>query len=412
MLILNLLCNDMNVLTVSQINTFIKAVFDERQELRNIYVSGEISNFTHYYRSGHMYFTLKDENAQIKAVMFFSYASRLKFQPESGMKVICRGYITVYEKSGEYQLYVDDMQPDGLGALNLAYEQLKAKLFAEGVCSDDVKKPLPRYPRKIGVVTSDIGAAVEDIKNITARRWPLAEVVIAPTLVQGANAAPDIIKSIIRLDNAGDIDVIIVGRGGGSVEDLWAFNTESVARAVINCKTPIVSAVGHETDFTICDFVADLRAPTPSAAAEIVCPDIGTEIARCDNLKNMLSRFENEKIDGEMQYLSDLTETSVLASSENFLKEHCDYVAELASRLGSSFDLMLGDRDNKFALLLGKLNALSPLAVMQRGYSVAKEKNGKIIKSVSQISAEDNVKIEFADGNAVCRVCEVNKIER
>lgn len=402
----------MNVLTVSQINTFIKAVFAERQELRNVYISGEISNFTHYYRSGHMYFTLKDENAQIKAVMFSSYASRLKFQPESGMNVICRGYISVYEKSGEYQLYVDDMQPDGLGALNLAYEQLKAKLFAEGVCGDDVKKPLPRYPRKIGVVTSDIGAAVEDIKNITARRWPLAKVVIAPTLVQGANAAPDIVKSIVRLDNAGDIDVIIVGRGGGSVEDLWAFNTEGVARAVINCKTPIVSAVGHETDFTICDFVADLRAPTPSAAAEIICPDIEAEIAHCENLKNMLSRLESDKIDEEMQYIADLTETSVLASSENFLKEHCDYLGELSSRFCSAFDSTLGDKENKFAMLLGKLNALSPLAVMQRGYAVAKELGGKIIKSVSQISANDDVKIEFADGNAVCKVCEVNQIER
>lgn len=401
----------MNVLTVSQINTFIKAVFAERQELRNIYISGEISNFTHYYRSGHMYFTLKDENAQIKAVMFSSYASRLKFQPESGMKVICRGYISVYEKSGEYQLYVDDMQPDGLGALNLAYEQLKAKLFAEGVCGDDVKKPLPRYPRKIGVVTSDIGAAVEDIKNITSRRWPLANVVIAPTLVQGANATPDIVKSIVRLDNAGDIDVIIVGRGGGSVEDLWAFNTEGVARAVINCKTPIVSAVGHETDFTICDFVADLRAPTPSAAAEIICPDIEAEIAHCENLKNMLSRLECDKIDEEMQYIADLTETSVLASSENFLKEHGDYLGELSSRFCRAFDSTLGDKENKFAMLLGKLNALSPLAVMQRGYAVAKESGGKIIKSVSQISANDDVKIEFADGNAVCKVCEVNQIE-
>lgn len=402
----------MNVLTVSQINTFIKAVFAERQELRNVYISGEISNFTHYYRSGHMYFTLKDENAQIKAVMFSSYASRLKFQPESGMNVICRGYISVYEKSGEYQLYVDDMQPDGLGALNLAYEQLKAKLFAEGVCGDDVKKPLPRYPRKIGVVTSDIGAAVEDIKNITARRWPLAKLVIAPTLVQGANAAPDIVKSIVRLDNAGDIDVIIVGRGGGSVEDLWAFNTEGVARAVINCKTPIVSAVGHETDFTICDFVADLRAPTPSAAAEIICPDIEAEIAHCENLKNMLSRLESDKIDEEMQYIADLTETSVLASPENFLKEHCDYLGELSSRFCRAFDSTLGDKENKFAMLLGKLNALSPLAVMQRGYAVAKESGGKIIKSVSQISANDDVKIEFADGNAVCKVCEVNQIER
>ncbi len=401
----------MNVLTVTQINTFIKAIFAERQELRNVYISGEISNFTHYYRSGHMYFTLKDENAQIKAVMFSSYASRLKFQPENGMKVICRGYISVYEKSGEYQLYVDDMQPDGLGALNMAYEQLKAKLFAEGVCSDEVKKPLPRYPLKIGVVTSDIGAAVEDIKNITARRWPVAELVIVPTLVQGANAAPDIIKSISCLEKYGDIDVIIVGRGGGSVEDLWAFNTESVARAVIDCKIPIVSAVGHESDFTICDFVADLRAPTPSAAAEIICPDINVEISRCENAKVMIERLVNDKIDGEMQFVLDLTETSVLASSENFLKEHGDYIKDLRTRLKDSFDNVFGVYENRFAVLLGKLNALSPLAVMERGYSVAKTAGGAIIKSASQIAVNDNINIEFANGSAVCSVCEVNEIE-
>ena len=401
----------MNVLTVTQINTFIKAIFAERQELRNVYISGEISNFTHYYRSGHMYFTLKDENAQIKAVMFSSYASRLKFQPENGMKVICRGYISVYEKSGEYQLYVDDMQPDGLGALNMAYEQLKAKLFAEGVCSDEVKKPLPRYPLKIGVVTSDIGAAVEDIKNITARRWPVAELVIVPTLVQGANAAPDIIKSISCLEKYGDIDVIIVGRGGGSVEDLWAFNTESVARAVIDCKIPIVSAVGHESDFTIFDFVADLRAPTPSAAAEIICPDINVEISRCENAKVMIERLVNDKIDGEMQFVSDLTETSVLASSENFLKEHGDYIKDLRTRLKDSFDNVFGVYENRFAVLLGKLNALSPLAVMERGYSVAKTAGGAIIKSASQIAVNDNINIEFANGSAVCSVCEVNEIE-
>lgn len=401
----------MNVLTVTQINTFIKAIFAERQELRNVYISGEISNFTHYYRSGHMYFTLKDENAQIKAVMFSSYASRLKFQPENGMKVICRGYISVYEKSGEYQLYVDDMQPDGLGALNMAYEQLKAKLFAEGVCSDEVKKTLPRYPLKIGVVTSDIGAAVEDIKNITARRWPVAQLVIVPTLVQGANAAPDIIKSISCLEKYGDIDVIIVGRGGGSVEDLWAFNTESVARAVIDCKIPIVSAVGHESDFTICDFVADLRAPTPSAAAEIICPDINVEISRCENAKVMIERLVNDKIDAEMQFVSDLTETSVLASSENFLKEHCDYIKDLHTRLKDSFDNVFGIYENRFAVLLGKLNALSPLAVMERGYSVAKTAGGAIIKSASQIAVNDNINIEFANGSAVCSVCEVNEIE-
>ncbi len=247
----------MNVITVSQVNRYIKALLDESAPLRSIFISGEISNFKYYYSSGHMYFTLKDENSQLKAVMFSSYASKLKFNPDSGMKVICSGRISAYERNGEYQLYVDDMQPDGVGALNLAFEQLKERLLNEGVCNDEIKKPLPPFPRKIGVATSDIGAAVEDIKNITARRYPLAELVIVPTIVQGTSASADIVKSIRLLDDIEDIDVIIVGRGGGSIEDLWAFNTEEVARAVIACKTPIVSAVGHETDYTICDFVAD-----------------------------------------------------------------------------------------------------------------------------------------------------------
>ncbi len=264
---------NINALTVTQVNTYIKAILDENVHLKNIYIVGEISNFLHYFRSGHMYFTLKDENSQLKAVMFSSNASRLKFKPNDGMKVLCRGRISVYDKDGNYQLYVDDMQPDGIGTLAIAFEQLKEKLSKEGLFDEVYKKPVPKFPRKIGVATSDMGAAVEDIKNITKRRYPIAELVIVPTVVQGDSAPDDICKSIKILDCRDDIDVIIVGRGGGSLEDLWAFNTEQVARAVFECNTPIISAVGHETDYTICDFVSDLRAPTPSAAAELAVPD-------------------------------------------------------------------------------------------------------------------------------------------
>lgn len=398
----------MNVISVSKLNEIVKMLIEDCQPLRNIYVSGEISNFTHYYRSGHMYFTLKDEKSQIKAVMFASYAGKLRFKPENGMKVICRGRLAVYEKNGEYQIYAEELQPDGLGALNLAFEQLKAKLFNEGVCSDEIKKPLPLYPKKIGVATSNIGAAVEDIKNITNRRYPLAELVIVPTIVQGALASADIVKSIEFLDSMDDVDVIIVGRGGGSIEDLWAFNTEEVARAVIACKTPVVSAVGHETDYTICDFVADLRAPTPSAAAELVCPDILSLINYVDGLKKQLDFSIRSRLDDESIKLDELSSADVLSDYGKVIEAYKDNVLVLSDRLNDAYKYMLEAKGNGFGILIEKLNALSPLAVLARGYSIC-EKNGLAVRNINEIKANDSLDIKMQGGSAVCKVLEVIK---
>ena len=259
--------------TVSQLNTYIRSRMEEDPTLQSLFVVGEISNFTDHYRSGHLYLSLKDEKSVIRAVMFAQYARRLRFRPEDGMKVIARGRVGVYEANGQYQLYIEDMQPDGLGALNLAFEQLKQKLEKEGLFARERKKPLPKYPERIGVITSPTGAAVQDITTILARRFPLAEIVFCPVLVQGEGAAPQIVKALEEMNRRQAADVIILGRGGGSLEDLWAFNEESVARAVAASEIPVISAVGHETDFTICDFAADCRAATPSAAAELAVPD-------------------------------------------------------------------------------------------------------------------------------------------
>lgn len=401
----------MNTLKVSQVNTYIKALIDASEPLGSIYVEGEISNFKHYQPSGHMYFTLKDDKSQLKAVIFASSAYRLRFRPENGMSVICRGRITVYEKSGEYQLYAEDMQPVGLGALNLAFEQLKEKLFKEGVCDPSLKKPLPAYPQKIGVVTSGIGAAVQDIKNITARRYPIAELVIVPTAVQGDKAAPDIVSSIQLLDSRGDIDVIIVGRGGGSIEDLWAFNTEEVARAVIACKTPVVSAVGHESDFTICDFVADLRAPTPSAAAELVCPDINVQLNRIRSLQYTAELYIKSFIDENSQRLSEICDFSPLADGDALVKPFSDRLSELENKLNMFFTQKSEVEFHKFSALAGKLNALSPLAVLERGFAVAKQ-NGNVISSVADADTKKKLTVALSDGELMCNISEVIKYEQ
>lgn len=396
----------MNVLTVTQVNTYIKALLDESAPLRNIYISGEISNFTHYYRTGHLYFTLKDESSQLKAVMFSSNASRLRFQAENGMKVICRGRISVYSKSGEYQLYVDDMQPDGVGALSLAFEQLKKKLSQEGLFDEVHKKPIPPFPSKIGVATSNIGAAVEDIKNITARRYPLAEIIICPTVVQGENAPADIVRSIKMLDGFDGIDVIILGRGGGSAEDLWAFNSEEVARAVFACETPIVSAVGHETDFTICDFVSDLRAPTPSAAAELVCPDINKLYSDLSVKKNALDFYIANRIETLEQDLCDITQNGAFADAESFFAAYQDNLKVLSESLNDAFSFTIDDKENKFLNASARLEALSPLSVLMRGYCVA-SKNGKAVKSKKDIKKDDELTLRFADGRVDISVGEV-----
>lgn len=398
----------MNVITVTQLNTYIKSILDENTHLKTIYIKGEISNFKHYYKSGHMYLTLKDNNCQLKAVMFSSYASRLKFKPEDGMSVICRGKISVYEKDGVYQLYIEDMQPDGIGSLSIAFEQLKEKLEKEGLFDASHKKPIPKYPKKIGIATSNMGAAIEDIKNITKRRYPIAELVIAPTIVQGNSAPEDIVKSIQLLDSIDDIDVIIVGRGGGSLEDLWAFNTEMVARSVFECQKPVISAVGHETDFTICDFTADLRAETPSAAAEKAVPDINELLNFTKNAESRMLYSISKRLEYEAQRLDSLSNESILANYNDFFDNKNDVLVSLKKELSDAFENKLSRCKYDLGILSGKLDALSPLSVLARGYAAVKTKDNKIIKSKEDIKVNDKINIKFIDGSAVCTVDEVN----
>lgn len=397
----------MNVITVSQLNSYIKSVLEQDVNLNLIYIIGEVSNFVHYYKSGHMYFTLKDDKSQLKAVMFSSNAEKVKFKIENGLRVICRGRVSAYEKDGQYQLYVDSIQPDGIGELSLAYEQLKQRLFEEGLFDDEHKKALPRFPRRIGVATSNMGAAVEDIKNITKRRYPLAEIVIAPTIVQGDLAPNDIVKSIKLLDSIDDIDVIIVGRGGGSIEDLWTFNTEIVARAVYECKKPIISAVGHETDYTICDFVADVRAETPSAAAEKAVPDINVIMSFVNSSRERMFSLINYKLQDEMQRLDNLQNKGPLSNFSEYIENYKDILDGYTNDMLSILSDRL--RDNSFNLsgLADKLNSLSPLAVLSRGYSVV-SMNDRIINSTKSVKVNDVVDVTLSDGRIICTVKEVD----
>lgn len=395
----------MKVLTVSQVNTYIKALLDEIPQIRNVYISGEISNFKHY-PSGHMYFTLKDSKSQLKCVMFSSDNYKLRFAPENGMKVICFGQIGVYERDGVYQLYVRDMQVEGIGSLTVAFEQLKEKLDKEGLFSTAYKKPIPKYPMKIGVATSDMGAAVEDIKNILSRRFPMCEVVIVPTVVQGDAAPKDIVSSVEFLDSMGDIDTIIFGRGGGSLEDLWAFNTEEVARAVFKCKTPIISAVGHETDFTICDFVADLRAPTPSAAAELAVPDAENEMIMIQNIDATLDTCINSLIQKREEKLNRIKSESSLAGMDVFFEKIENSITTINGRIVSDYANILLRKENLLKGAANALNALSPLAVLGRGYSIVK-KDSLVINSAKMLEIGDRVDIILSDGQAEAEIREV-----
>lgn len=397
----------MNVITVSQLNSYIKSVLEQDVNLNTIYVIGEVSNFVHYYKSGHMYFTLKDDKSQLKAVMFSSNAEKVKFKIENGLRVICRGRVSAYEKDGQYQLYVDSIQPDGIGELSLAYEQLKQRLFEEGLFDDGHKKALPRFPRRIGVATSNMGAAVEDIKNITKRRYPLAEIVIAPTIVQGDLAPNDIVNSIKLLDSIDDIDVIIVGRGGGSIEDLWAFNTEIVARAVYECNKPIISAVGHETDYTICDFVADVRAETPSAAAEKAVPDINVISSFVNSSRERMLSLINYRLQDEMQRLDNLQNEGPLSNFNEYIENHRDIVDGYTNDMLSIFSDRLKDNSFNLSSLADKLNSLSPLSILSRGYSVV-SMNDRIINSSKSVKVNDVVDVTLSDGRIICTVKEVD----
>ena len=393
----------MTTLTVSQLNRYIKSVLDEANLLQNIYVSGEISNFKHY-PSGHIYFTLKDSASQLKCVMFSSDNTSLRFRPENGMSVVCLGRIGVYEKDGAYQLYVKGMQPKGIGELALAYEQLKETLEKRGWFSPLHKKPIPKYPKKIGVATSNMGAAVEDIKNIISRRFPICELVIVPTVVQGENAKNDIARSVEFLDELG-VDIIIVGRGGGSLEDLWAFNTIEVAQAVYNCKTPVISAVGHETDYTICDFVSDLRAPTPSAAAELAVPDINSELSYIEDARAFMNKSVNHKILELSQRLDSLSRFDSISVS-HFISPYFEQLALITKKMNEELKNIINRKQLELSKAASMLNALSPLAVLGRGYSLTLH-NDAVITSASEVKADDLITTRLKSSTIISRVTEV-----
>lgn len=397
------------VLSVSQLNRYIKMNFDADENLANIFISGEISNFTNHYRTGHLYFTLKDDSAAVRAVMFNSSAKRLKFMPEDGMKVIARGRVSVYEASGQYQLYVDDMQPDGVGALNLAYEQLKEKLQKEGLFSELHKKPLPPYPEKVGVITSPTGAAVRDIINVLGRRFPYAEIVFCPVLVQGEGAHLQLTDAVNLFNSERAADVIIIGRGGGSIEDLWEFNDEGLARAVYNSEIPVISAVGHETDFTICDFVADMRAPTPSAAAELAVPDANELQYALSALKNRMFLNVSSGIADRRSRLEYLTSKGVLKSPDEMLSNRSQRLDTAFSKMLSSYENRIGGKKVEFISAATALSKLDPMSVLMRGFAFVSDKSGKNVYSSQSLAKGDKINVRFHDGSAVCEVKEITQ---
>lgn len=397
------------VLSVSQLNRYIKMNFDADENLANIFISGEISNFTNHYRTGHLYFTLKDDSAAVRAVMFNSSAKRLKFMPEDGMKVIARGRVSVYEASGQYQLYVDDMQPDGVGALNLAYEQLKDKLQKEGLFSEHHKKPLPPYPEKVGVITSPTGAAVRDIINVLGRRFPYAEIVFCPVLVQGEGAHLQLTDAVNLFNSERAADVIIIGRGGGSIEDLWEFNDEGLARAVYNSEIPVISAVGHETDFTICDFVADMRAPTPSAAAELAVPDANELQYALSTLKNRMFLNVSSGIADRRSRLEYLTSKGALKSPDEMLSNRSQRLDTAFSKMLSSYENRIGGKKVEFISAATALSKLDPMSVLMRGFAFVSDKNGKNVYSSQALAKGDKINVRFHDGSAVCEVKEITQ---
>lgn len=395
----------MTVLTVTQLNTYVKSILDADRNLSTVYVSGEISNFTNHYRTGHYYLTLKDKDSAIKAVMFRAENARLRFMPENGMRVLVRGRVSLFPRDGQYQMYIDDLQPDGAGALHIAFEQLKKKLSAEGLFDPERKKEIPACPMRVGVITSATGAAVQDILNVLGRRFPLATVVFHPVQVQGDSAAPQISEAIRKMNALEAADVLIVGRGGGSVEDLWAFNEEIVARAVAASEIPVISAVGHETDFTICDFVADLRAPTPSAAAELAVPDSMEERSLLRGFSIRLQRVLSSRIQGERMRLQQMERTAGLSNPRLFFEHHRLLLDSLSVKNDVAVKTKITQERNRLSILCGKLEALSPLQVLHRGYAIA-EQNGRAVQSVSALSAGDNLTLRLRDGKAHCIVQE------
>lgn len=437
------------VYSIKELNRYIRMKLDSDSLLTDVWVRGEISNFTHH-GSGHMYFTLKDESSRIKTIMFASHNQRLPFVPKEGTRVIARGNVTVYERDGQYQFYATQMQPDGIGSLYLAYEQLKDKLTREGLFAESRKRPLPRFPRCIGVITSPTGAAVRDIVITLRRRFPQVHVVIYPVLVQGKGAGASIVKAIERMGAMGEADVLIVGRGGGSLEELWAFNEEAVARAIAASPVPVISAVGHETDFTIADFAADLRAATPTAAAELAVPHAGELAAQLRAHEERLRKALQRRSQRGREQLASLQRSLALAGPRRTLAQHAQRLDMLHARLGraaenrlararerravqharlqrfhpqaaveaarqrtesrrreltAAMQARLREKRSRFAAELRQLDALSPLKVMGRGYSLVYDEGAQhLIKSRAEVSPGDTVIIKLNDGQLDCEV--------
>ena len=397
---------DIRAITVKQLNFYVKSLIEGDVNLQSVAVTGELSNFKSHYASGHLYFTLKDADAAIRCVMFRSFASHIPFVPKDGMQVVLIGRASVYEKDGQYQFYAEQMLPVGEGEQAREFERIKARLEAKGLFDPQNKRPLPKFPQKIAVVTSETGAAVRDILNILSRRWPVTEVVMCPVSVQGAAAVPEMLDALDRLYRLDNIDLIIIGRGGGSAEDLKEFNSEALAIKISESPIPVVSAVGHETDFSISDFVADMRAPTPSAAAELAVPDRDEIVKRLQKYEALLKAA----LAGKYNYCLSRLEKAHLGVFKrpedyiiNIRAERADKAAE---NLTNAFAFLLNKNDARLCAAAAGLDALSPLKVLARGYAVA-TKDGKAVKTVSGLSDGDSINLKFADGVAVCEVKEV-----
>ncbi|MBR6567390.1 MAG: exodeoxyribonuclease VII large subunit [Clostridia bacterium] len=393
-----------SILTVSQINTYLKSIIDSDYNLKNIYVSGEISNFTNHYRTGHFYFTLKDESSSVKAVMFRSVAQRINFEPENGMRVLVRANLSLYERDGIYQLYCEDIIPEGIGELTLAFEQLKSKLEKKDMFSEEFKKPLPYLPKRIGVITSPTGAALQDIISVLSRRYPSGEIIFEGVQVQGDFAAPQISEAIRKFNRLKGADVLIIGRGGGSIEDLWAFNEEEVAEAIFESEIPIISAVGHETDFTIADFVSDMRAPTPSAAAEIVAPDYREILYSADKTLDTMTDSVMRIIDRYSISLMSYDKILSEHNPEKTVELYSQCLSAFENKIRNSINSKLESYFTSLSYYSARLEGTSPLKVLARGYSYVKDENGFTVKSAEKVKTGDTVSVILTDGELECSV--------
>ncbi|MBR6514274.1 MAG: exodeoxyribonuclease VII large subunit [Clostridia bacterium] len=423
--------SDNTVLSIKALNDFVKRIVEGSSYLTSVNIRGEISNFTNHYKSGHLYFSLKDEEAQVRCVMFSSYAVKLAFKPQDGMKVTAHGRASLFVRDGQFIFYVDKLEADGIGDLYLKYEQTKQKLAQKGFFDPAHKKPIPKYPRSIGVITSETGAAIQDIKNVISRRYPIAQMILYPSLVQGKGAEEDLCRGIDYFSLNRCADVIIIGRGGGSIEDLWSFNSEILAQRIYNCPIPVISAVGHETDFTICDFVSDLRAPTPSAAAELAVPSADDLKRQLGNVVKKMENSLNLSISARRLKVERCAKHRLLQSPINLVEDkriHTEYLREklyltmqqaIAKRQNSlsSIELSLNNdmrfvyerSKTSYVRLTAKLEVLNPMSVISRGYSAVFDGDGALVKSVADISVGDKLNLNVSDGIIVAEALETKE---